>query len=42
MHVLMLACICVYLSGSLFRVWVRGTIRCLADKYSSQVCVVGV
>ena len=25
---LMCACICIYLSGPLFRVWVHGTIRC--------------
>ena len=25
---LMCACICIYLSGSLFRVWMHGTKRC--------------
>ena len=27
-YVLMRACICIYLSRTLFRVWLHGTIRC--------------
>ena len=37
---LMRSCICIYLSGSLFRVWVHGTIRCFGREIFMRLCLI--
>ena len=36
----MCACICIYLSGSQFRVWVHGTIRCFGREIFTRLCLI--
>ena len=39
-YVLMRACVRIHLSGSLFRAWVHGTIRCFGREIFRRLCLI--